>query len=157
MPDDPLGSFVLLDAPGHLLRRCYQIAADFYTAEVGEDGPTPPQFSLMLTVFQNRGLSQVDLVRLTGIDRSTVAEMVARLLKRGLLQRSRTAADRRTNALAITESGEAMLRAALPAVQQAQIRTLQPVPPARRQELVDLLRLLASVNGPAGDGAKDQA
>jgi DNA-binding MarR family transcriptional regulator len=157
MPDDPLSCFVLLDAPGHLLRRCHQIAVDFYTAEVGEDGPTPPQFALMLTVFQNRGLSQVDLVRLTGIDRSTVAEMVARLLKRGLLQRSRTAADRRTNALAVTETGEAMLRAALPAVLQAQTRALQPVPPARREELVDLLRLLASVNGPAANEGSDQA
>jgi len=157
MPEDPLGSFVLLDAPGHLLRRCHQIAVDFYTEEVGDSGPTPPQFALLLTIYQNRGLSQVDLVRLTGIDRSTVAEMVARLLKRELLERSRTATDRRTNALAVTEAGEAMLRAALPAVLRAQTRAMQPVPPARRAELIDLLRLLASVNGPAGAAALDTA
>ncbi|MBP7064189.1 MarR family transcriptional regulator [Ferrovibrio sp.] len=149
IPESNLLEYVLLDAPGHLLRRCHQLAVDLYTEEVGEDGPTPPQFALLLTVLQNPGLSQVDLVRHTGIDRSTVAEMVARLIKRGLLDRNRTVADRRTNALGVTEAGEAVLQRALPMVLKAQERTLAPLNDDDREELMRLLRLLSAVNAPA--------
>src|SRR3546814_19412818 len=90
--------------------------------EVGVSGLTPRQFALMLAIYQNPGISQVELVRLTGIDRSTVAEMVARLIKRGLLVRQRTETDRRTNALAVTSEGEAQLRTAKPGVRSEERR-----------------------------------
>ena len=44
-------------------------------------------------------MSQTQLAKLTGIDRSTLAELVARLLDQGYLQRRRTKDDGRTNAL----------------------------------------------------------
>ncbi len=142
---DALSGFNLQDAPGHLLRRCQQLAVDLYTAEVGSNGLTPRQFALLLAIYQNSGISQVDLVRQTGIDRSTVAEMVARLIKRGLLVRQRTETDRRTNALAVTPDGEKQLRAAQPGVMRAQDRILEPLSPAKRTELVALLRELVEV------------
>ena len=88
--DRELAGVVLFDTPGHLLRRAYQVAEDLYMQEVGDAGPTPRQFAVMLTIYQNEGLNQQDLVRLTGIDRSTMAEMVGRLIKRGWLTRRRT-------------------------------------------------------------------
>lgn len=139
---DSLASFNLQDAPGHLLRRCQQLAVDLYTAEVGSNGLTPRQFALLLAIYQNSGISQVDLVRQTGIDRSTVAEMVARLIKRGLLVRQRTETDRRTNALAVTSDGEKQLRAAQPGVMRAQDRILDPLPGPKRAEFIALLRQL---------------
>jgi len=48
---------------------------------------------------------------MTGIDRSTLAEMVRRMLERGLLSRERTEKDARANAVAITGSGRKALRA----------------------------------------------
>lgn len=142
MPADDLAHFNLYDAPGHLLRRCQQLAVDLYTMEVGISGLTPRQFALMLAIYQNPGISQVELVRLTGIDRSTVAEMVARLIKRGLLVRQRTETDRRTNALAVTPEGEAQLRTAKPGVARTQDRILQPIPPADRETFISALRQL---------------
>ncbi|MFN4312283.1 MAG: MarR family winged helix-turn-helix transcriptional regulator [Ferrovibrio sp.] len=139
---DTLGSFNLQEAPGHLLRRCQQLAVDLYTAEVGSNGLTPRQFALLLAIYQNSGISQVDLVRQTGIDRSTVAEMVARLIKRGLLVRQRTETDRRTNALAVTADGEKQLRAAQPGVMRSQERILEPLSPAKRADFIALLRQL---------------
>jgi DNA-binding MarR family transcriptional regulator len=139
---DTLGVFSLQDAPGHLLRRCQQLAVDLYTAEVGSNGLTPRQFALLLAIYQKSGISQVDLVRQTGIDRSTVAEMVARLIKRGLLIRQRTESDRRTNALAVTPEGERQLRAAQPGVARAQDRILDPLPAGKRAEFITLLRQL---------------
>ncbi len=148
-PDDDLAATVLFDAPGHLLRRAYQVAEDLYAQEVGEAGPTPRQHAVLLTVYQNRGLNQQDLGRLTGIDRSTMTEMVGRLVKRGWLSRRRTRHDQRAYALDITEVGRAVLIDSLDAVQRAQARILAPLPPTRRAEFIDCLRSLA------GTGRKD--
>ena len=54
---------------------------------------------------QNEGLSQTDLVERTGVDRSTLADIVRRMLKKGLLQRRRTKDDARAYAVKLTEEG----------------------------------------------------
>jgi DNA-binding MarR family transcriptional regulator len=143
---DGVADFSLAHAIGHLLRRCQQRAVDIFVEEIGADGPTPRQFAILLSVFQHPGLNQTDLVRLSGIDRSTLAEILGRLVERGLIRRERTSADQRTNALFITPAGEAMLRAAFPAMVRAQERIFAPIPPGRRQEVVAALELLAGLD-----------
>lgn len=135
--------FALAQAPGHLLRRAQQYAFDIYSQEVGADGLTPRQFVVLLTVEQNEGLSQTDLVHLTGIDRSTLADMIGRLLKRDLLARKRTESDQRANAVRITPSGRKALRGALPAVERAESRILDPLPASKRAEFLRSLTILA--------------
>ena len=137
--------FVLATAPGHLLRRCQQRAVELYIQEVGADGPTPQQFAVLLSIGQNPGSNQIDLVRLTGIDRSTLAEIIARLIKREVIRRRRTEQDGRTNELHLTPTGESLLTAALPRVRRAQARILAPLPAKRRQALLAALRILAGV------------
>lgn len=135
--------FALTSSPGHLLRRAQQYAFDVYTQEVGADGLTPRQFAVLLTVDQNEGLSQTDLVRMTGIDRSTLADMISRLLKRDLLARKRTETDQRANAVRITASGRKALKAAMPAVAKAEGRILDPLPTGKRSEFLKALAVLS--------------
>ena len=61
--------------------------------------------AVLSTVAQHEGLSQTDLVRLTGIDRSTLADVVQRLLRRGIIQRERTMQDGRTYAVSLSRKG----------------------------------------------------
>jgi DNA-binding MarR family transcriptional regulator len=131
--------------PGHLLRRCQQRAVDLFTAEVGEDGPTPRQFAALLCIHQNPGASQTELVRLSGIDRSTLAEMLRRLKRRGLIAQVRTRRDQRANALTVTATGEALLARTVPALIAAQERILEPVPEALRPQMIALLRMIADL------------
>ena len=56
---------------------------------------TPRQLAVLVTVAQNEGLSQTGLVDRTGIDRSTLADIVRRMQRKGLLQRRRTKEDAR--------------------------------------------------------------
>jgi DNA-binding MarR family transcriptional regulator len=126
-----------------LLRRAQQYAFDVYAREVGSDGLTPRQFAVLLTVDQPEGLSQTDLVRLTGIDRSTLADMISRLIKRDLLARRRTEMDARANAVRITAAGRRALKAALPGVRRAEAHVLDPLPSARRREFLNALAALA--------------
>ncbi len=98
-------AFDLQTSPGHLLRRAQQYANDLYTQEVGPDGLTPRQFAVLHAVELHEGLSQTQLVRETGIDRSTLADMISRMLRKDLLARKRTEDDARANAVRITPAG----------------------------------------------------
>ena len=142
---DP-GSYALHGAAGHLLRRSQQRAVDLFVEEVGEDGPTPRQFAVLLSVHQNPGISQTDLVRMTGIDRSTLTEILRRLGRRGLIRRERQPEDRRTNALHLTGAGESAMRAAIDAVERAQERILEPIPAAERAAAMRVLERLAGTD-----------
>ena len=51
------------------------------------DGLTQRQFAVLEAVSQKSGLTQTDLVRATGIDRSTLADLVSRMTTKGLLAR----------------------------------------------------------------------
>ena len=73
----------------HLLHRASQCATElFESSQLGD--LTPRQYALLLTVDANKGLSQTQLVELTLVDRSTIADVVRRLVKKGLLRRQRS-------------------------------------------------------------------
>lgn len=152
--DDPtIEEFSLVGVPGHLLRLCQQRAVDLFAEEVGEGGPTPRQFAIMLSVHQNPGTNQTGLVRISGIDRSTLTEILRRLVARDLMRRERVSSDQRTNALYLTPRGVESLRRALPGVVRAQRRILDPLPAAQHDQMMAALGILAGVtDGSAGDG-----
>lgn len=138
-----MASFSLKSSPGHLLRRAQQYAHDLYANEVGADGPTPRQFEVLHTVAQNEGLSQTDLVRSTGIDRSTLADMIARMIKKGLLSRARTKEDARANAVSITAAGRKLLGGAMSAVTRAENQALNVLPKTQQSAFMKALTAYA--------------
>jgi DNA-binding MarR family transcriptional regulator len=109
MPD-----FKLADSICHQLRRVEQLASDRFTKLVGENGLTLRQFEVLTAISENPGLSQSDLVDITGVDRSTLADMMTRLQKRGWVERSQSSADARANAVRLTASGLSTVVAAIP-------------------------------------------
>jgi MarR family transcriptional regulator, temperature-dependent positive regulator of motility len=77
-------------SPVHLLHRAYQAVDQLFDAGMKTNGLTARQLAVLVTVSQNEGLSQTDIVERTGIGRSTLADIVRRLKRKGLLQRRRT-------------------------------------------------------------------
>ena len=106
------------------------------------NGLTPRQFTVLAAVEQNEGASQTDLVELTGIDRSTLADMISRMIKKDLLARKRTDEDARANSVRITGKGSKALRGVVPAVSKAENRILDPLPMGRRSEFLKSLSLI---------------
>src|SRR6202042_3840032 len=117
---------------------------DLYAHESGARELTKQQYTLLAALEHNDGASQTVLVEITGIDRSTLAEMVRRMLEKGLLSRERTEEDQRANAVAISPSGRKALRAARTASERAEKALLDPLPPTERQKFVKLLSMVAS-------------
>jgi DNA-binding MarR family transcriptional regulator len=131
-------------SPSHLLKRAAQYSNFIYMGEVGKSGLTQRQFTVLLAVDNNDGKSQTELVKLTGIDRSTLADLVARLLAQGYLQRKRTKDDGRTNAIRITAVGKKMLKTAQPGADEVDRQLLSLVPSSERKSFLDNLALLAA-------------
>jgi len=139
----------LAASPTHLLHRVLQRATGFYAEEMGDDALTQRQYALLVAVANSEGPSQTELVNLTGIDRSTLAELVARMIERGLLARSRSDTDGRAKTVSLTEAGAAALEAARPRVRAADKRILALLPKPKRETFLKLLSRVADSSEPA--------
>lgn len=146
-------AYSLKSSPGHLLRRAQQYAHDLYSKEVGGSGPTPRQYEVLHVVARNEGLSQTDLVRHTGIDRSTLADMIARMMKKGLLSRKRTKEDARANAVSITAAGKRMLNNAASKVTKSDNAVLAVLPKTQQTAFVKALKAYAEALDKMEDAA----
>jgi DNA-binding MarR family transcriptional regulator len=131
--------FDLSQAPSHLLRRCVQYANDLFSREPGASDLTKQQFTVLAAVEQNEGMSQTDLVAITGIDRSTLAEMIRRMIEKGLLDRERTESDARANAVRIAAGGRKALRSARTASDRVEKALLAGLATAERARFVKML------------------
>jgi len=132
-----------LISPIHLLHRASQRADGLFARQVRPSDLTPRQFVVLQAVAHKNGLSQTDIMAVTGIDRSTTAELVRTLVRNGLLKRRRTRRDARVYAVRITSSGRQMLETGMSATRAAEEQLLSPVPENQRLLLVDLLTLVA--------------
>ncbi|HEY3779120.1 MAG TPA: MarR family transcriptional regulator [Rhizomicrobium sp.] len=137
------GSVELTGTPAHLMRRCNQFYGDLFARETGDRDLTKHQYLVLCALEQHEGVSQTALVNATGIDRSTLAEMVRRMLERGLLSRKRTEEDARANAVAITQAGRRVLKAARLAAERAERALLEPLAPTDRSRFVKCLATIA--------------
>ena len=147
----------LAESPSHLMHRVLQLALDIYSEEAGADGPTQRQFAVMEAVAAKSGLTQTDLVRATGIDRSTLADLVSRMTTKGLLDRERSAVDARAKAVRLSDAGQALLESARPRVEAADKRIMALLPKGKRDGFLELLADLANAADEAPDLAKAEA
>jgi DNA-binding MarR family transcriptional regulator len=129
-------------SPVHLLHRAGQCAGDVFHAEMSDGDLTPRQFAVLVTVSQHEGVSQTGLVERTGIDRSTLADIVRRMLKKGLLQRRRTKEDARAYAVKLTEEGRRILRSSDPLAKKVDERILEALPSKQREQFLEDLRAI---------------
>jgi len=152
-------SFDLDNSPGHLLRRANQYANDLYTNEQDSKILTQRQFAVLFAVDQREGMSQTELVEATGIDRSTLADMIVRMQNKDLLARKRTEEDLRANSVRITSSGRRALRGAMPAVVKSEARLTEVLPQRMRADFIKALGMIAKAaladeNGARAKGRK---
>lgn len=127
----------------HQLHRAQQAATDLFTVEVGGLGITSRQLTLLQAIAEREGASQTKLVELTGIDRSTLADLVRRLMRRGLVERKRTREDARAYAVKLAAAGAEMLQKAQPIGERVDARLLAALPPERREQFARDLEIIA--------------
>jgi DNA-binding MarR family transcriptional regulator len=146
------GPYRLGVSTSHLLHRAEQLAADRF-AQLGSD-ITLRQFAVLAAVSDRPGLSQVDLVRATGIDRSTLTEMLGRLEKRELIARSTSEADGRARAVTLTPSGASVFQGSIQHARAADAAILDMLPRMKAKSLQGVLMKLAKLADEAAEKAE---
>ena len=111
-------------SPLHLLHRAVQAVEMIYQGEVGAADLTSRQLAVLITVAEKEGLSRAGIVTKTGIDRSTMAGIVQRLTKKGLLQQRDSKEDGRAYVVSMTNEGRKTLRKIGPLVNNVDQRIL---------------------------------
>jgi DNA-binding MarR family transcriptional regulator len=132
----------LTDRPGFLIRRLHQIHLALFAEECAAFDITPVQFSIMTVVAAQPGLDQTALAQEVGVDRATLANVLARLEGRGLVRRASGRTDRRIKCVSLSASGGRILVAMDEAVSRAHLRTIEALPPIGRAAFMTALRLL---------------
>lgn len=106
------------------------------------EGVRKYHFRVLVALEDDGPLSQADLGRRLGIDRSDMAAVAAELEARAYLARTRDDKDRRRNVVTITPEGTMALARMGDAIDEAQAKLLEPLTAAEREQLAKLLARL---------------
>lgn len=136
--------FVLTYSLGHCLHRASQQADDAFAAASGGLDLTARQLTVLEIIEQVDRPSQMDICSYSGIDRSTVADMVLRLIKKGFIERRRSRSDARRYALQLTEPGHQVLQSARPIAREVEARIAAGLPSKDLAQLVADLKAVAA-------------
>ena len=129
-----------------LLRRAWYGLNQAFRRRIAKTGVTPDQFTAMRTLLENEatGLTQSELTKQMASDPNTIASLVERMEKNGLIQRSAHEKDRRAYRLRLKPSGRKKYEEAREIALALQMEILSTLPEERRERF---LEELAAVGG----------
>lgn len=93
---------------GYLLRACHQHSVAALDRAIAGEGISAVQWSALISIHFAQGATCASLARDLAHDKGAMTRMIDTLEARGLVARSRDAADRRVINLSLTPDGEAM-------------------------------------------------
>ncbi|MGH9018634.1 MAG: MarR family winged helix-turn-helix transcriptional regulator [Acidimicrobiales bacterium] len=116
-------------------------------SEAGEDVTLPQYRTLVALGGGARRLA--DLAEVLGVSPSTATRMCDRLVRKGLITRTRDAFDRREVNLEVTPAGQATVIGVITRRRSEVCALLTSIPRGTRRDLVDALHLLSVATGDA--------
>ena len=137
-----MGAVDLNTHPGHLARRFQQAHSLLWGAMVSEE-TTSPQFAVLNALTEKPDIDQRTLSEHVHLDRSTIADVVARLSRRGLLERVRDPRDGRRNVLKLTDEGVRLHRKLVTRTARMNRVFLAPLDEDERELLLRLIGRVA--------------
>ena len=133
---------------GYRLRRAQVSVFQQFMARFAEFGLTPAEYSVLALVRANPGSKQTQIGEALGIKRANFVTLFNALERRGLTERRQPAGDRRSNALFLTEAGEAFIAKANTVQARFEAEMVEQLGGQQaRDQLVALLDRLASAQG----------
>ena len=137
---EPLKLGVLNDHLGYFIRRLQIWVFQDFMRALAQVDIRPAQYSVLVIIDANPGLSQSDIAEFLGIERARLVHLLDRLERRGLTERRASPKDRRSHALYLTREGQRALKKikSLAAVHETQLAA--KLGPERRKILIEMLR-----------------
>jgi DNA-binding MarR family transcriptional regulator len=134
---------VLTEDASFLLARANALALAAGNEALAEHGLKVRSYAVLALAVEETRPSQRELAEFLRLDPSQVVSLVDDLQRRGLVAREPDPTDRRANVVVATEAGRALHERAREAAQSAQRRLHAALSAAQREQLAELLRLLA--------------
>ena len=124
----------------HLLHRASQFSEELFAKSSEANELTARQLIVLEAVSTDNKPSQTEICNKSGIDRSTLADMVRRLIEKGLLARRRTKEDARRYAVRLTDEGRRTLGKELARFHEVDKQLMNALPPNLRQDFTAALQ-----------------
>ncbi|SFG07217.1 DNA-binding transcriptional regulator, MarR family [Desulfotomaculum arcticum] len=121
------------------LRKASRLLSQVYDQALKPSGIKVTQFSLMMAVAGNDGITMGKLARPLGMDRTTLSRNARLLEKKGLIEIGE-GEDRREQVLNLTEKGAGLLLEAIPIWERVQKQLTEKLGEKRLDELLGDLR-----------------
>lgn len=138
----PFGDWI-----GFQLRMAQIVSFQAFARHAQGIGLSPGRFAALVLIDRNPGISQTALARAIGSDKSTLTPMLDDLVKRGLISRERTRADRRLYELKLTDAGRKAMRAMYERAQRHERELDDIVGPRERESFMKALRKILAALG----------
>lgn len=139
-PAQPIGLGVLDDRLGYFVRRLQVWVFQDFIRRLSRLDLSPAQFSVIVVIGANPGLSQAQLATTLGIERARLVRLLHRLEQRGLTERLRSSADGRRHALELTRTGAKVLAEATRLAEQHEDGLKAKLGARRHKMLLEMLR-----------------
>ncbi|MDZ7823064.1 MAG: MarR family transcriptional regulator [Ahrensia sp.] len=124
---------------GYNMKRAYVVIHKDFREALGENGISPPTFSALSLVVTYPQISQSNLARMLGIERSGLVSIIDGLEQQDYLARVHSPSDRRVQALVPTAEGVKAYHAMLATVQAHEDKLLAGLSSSEKSTLVKLL------------------
>jgi DNA-binding MarR family transcriptional regulator len=108
-PSDRIDLGPLAGWIGFYLRMAQIASFQAFARRTRQHDLNPGGFAALMVIGRNPGISQTQLSRAIGLDKSTLTPAMNGLVRRNLVRRSHLPTDKRTYRLALTARGKAML------------------------------------------------
>jgi DNA-binding MarR family transcriptional regulator len=112
---------------------------------------TLPQYRTLVTLTYGGGRRLADLASSLGVSPSTATRMCDRLVRKGLISRTRDEIDRREVNLEVTSGGRQIVEGVIERRRSDVRELLKLIPPETRSRLVESLNVLAEATSEAPD------
>ena len=134
---------VLDERLGYFIRRLQVWVFQDFIRRLSRLDLSPAQFSVIVVVGANPGLSQARLADTLGIERARLVRLLHHLEGRGLTERRRSVSDARQHALELTRAGEKLLADATRLAEQHEEVLKQKLGAKQHKMLLEMLRAVA--------------
>lgn len=121
------------------LFRTHQVLEAMFSQEAASVDITPRQLLVLVVVARCNSLNQNELVENTGIDRSTLSDIVRRLVRKGFLHRQRSEHDQRAYSISLTSEGDQILARAVPIAHRAEQLFLKRLTSEQQNDISNLV------------------
>lgn len=111
----------------------------------------PVDFSLLMLLQAHGQLTPKQLSRLLALSGSNLSMLLDRIQDRGLVERVRSAVDRRSQQILLTSAGQDLVHRLEARVPGMEVELDAVLSPAERAMLIELLQKVAAHGGGAGD------